>query len=341
METQRDAVKAGVARLRILSPIDRAGEVEPLCQAGADELYGGVVPDGWRSHGISPNQRTFAEAQFSSEASFAEAVAAAKKLGVGFHLALNSPLYPHDKYPELLALAERSAAWGVQSLIVGDLGLLLRLHERKIPIAVTLSTMAGALNRSAVDFYRDLGVRRIVLPRHLCLDEMAALVAHAPDIEFEAFALIGKCPNEEAFCSFQHTSPVKRWPCEIPYRLTLAESGKAPPAGHPLVRWHRGWAEADRRFGCGLCAIDRLQEMGVHLLKLVGRGGPTEGKVANIRLVRRFVEEGVDREKARQAYKERFGRECTSYICYFPELHPDRIRLSAKSGVASRPRSSP
>ena len=54
---------------------------------------------------------------------------------------------------------------------------------------------------------------------------------------------------------------------------------------------------------------------------MVGRGGPTAGKIANVKLVARFLAVGSDREKARAAYEERFGRPCSDEVCYFPELN--------------------
>jgi putative protease len=311
--------------LRILAPVDREEEVGPLASAGAHELYGGVQPDGWlrAGRGVSANQRTFSSAQFPSEASFARAAAEARRAGAPLRLALNAPLYDPPDYPELLALAERAAGWGVAGVIAGDLGLLARLSRAGLPLDLTLSTMAGAMNRASLAFYRRFGISRAVLPRHLTLAEMAALVEAHPDVAFEAFALVGRCPNEEAYCTFQHASPSKRWPCEIPYALSDAGGGPLP-AGHPLARWHASWRQADRRLACGLCAIPELARIGVRHLKLVGRGGATSAKVANVVLVRAFLAGDRSPHQAREAYVARFGRPCHPLVCYFPELHPAR-----------------
>ena len=63
-----------------------------------------------------------------------------------------------------------------------------------------------------------------------------------------------------------------------------------------------------------------MKDIGVKVAKLVGRGGPTSGKVANIKLVKRFLEGGLTRENAKVAYFERFGTSCSPEVCYFPEL---------------------
>lgn len=305
--------------MKILSPFDNIDEVAPLIDAGADELYGGVLPDGWRSAEVAVNRRSFADAQFGSEAEFAVAVAIAGEAGVPVHLTLNAPFYHLSLYPQLVAFAGRALEWGVKSLITSDPGLLARVRDRYPDARFTLSTMAGAMNREAVAFYRRFGLDRAVLPRHLTLSEMAAIVGSAPDIEFEAFILVGKCPNEEAYCSFQHNSPSKRWPCEIGYRFYEGgEMCEADPA-LPQVSAKLRWMASDRRMGCGVCAIPELRKMGVGILKLVGRGGPTPGKVANLNLVRRYVGSGGATD-ARPGYEERFGRPCVREVCYFPEL---------------------
>lgn len=305
--------------MKILSPLDRPEEVEPLVEAGAAELYGGVQPRCWASRALSANQRTFASAQFASEEAFAEAVGRARALGAAVHLVLNAPLYDPAAYADLLDLAERAAGWGAAGVIAGDPGLLLRLREAALPLEVTLSTLAGTLNAASFRLFRSLGVQRAVLPRHLTLSEMGAAVAGNPDLAFEAFVLIGKCPNEEAWCSFQHVSPSGRWPCEIPYELRSASGGDLPGA-HPLARWHASWRGADRRLGCGLCALGDLGRLGVRYAKLVGRGGPTANKVANVRLVAAFLAGGRSPIDARRAYEERFGRPCHPLVCYAPEL---------------------
>lgn len=308
--------------LKLLCPTDMPEEVRLLAEAGADALYGGVIPKSWRDRVLSANQRTFAAAQFPSEGTFAEAARDAASLGTPMHLTLNAPVYDPDSYVDLVALAERAAGWGVAGLIVGDPGLLLRLRDADLGLEITLSTLAGFMNRGSLAFFKQFGLKRAVLPRHLTLAEVASIVQSDPELEFEAFILVGKCPNEEAHCTFQHVSETKRWPCEIPYELKDLQR-KPLLESHPRATYETRWSEVDRRCGCGLCAIPLLAVAGVQWLKLVGRGGPTKGKLANVELVRRFMKEGWDRAEARAAYRERFGSPCSPLVCYFPELYSE------------------
>jgi len=306
---------------RILAPVDKVEEVEALVRAGAHELYGGVQPNEWRARSLSANQRSFASAQFPSEEAFAEAASEARRLSVPLHLALNAPLYDPIAYGPLLALAERAARWGAAGVIAADLGLLARLAEAALPFGVTLSTMAGAMNRSALQLFKRFGIRRVVLPRHLTLGEMASVVSAHPDLAFEAFVLVGRCPNEEAYCTFQHTNPAKRWPCEIPYALSDT-AGNPLPVDHPLARWWEEWNRADRRMACGLCGLSELARIGVSYLKIVGRGAATASKVKDVQWIAEFTGRNPPNFAAREAYAERFGRPCHRLTCYFPELYP-------------------
>jgi putative protease len=274
------------------------------------------MPDGWHSGKLSPNQRTFISAQFSSEKEFAEAVGLAASKKVPVYLTLNAPINPPAIQEQLVRLAERAAGFGTRGVIAGDPGLIIKLREAGIPLEITLSTMAGALNQSAFRFFATMGIKRAVLPRHLTLGEIEEITSSLPELDFEAFVFVGKCPNEEAHCFFQHTAPDKRWPCEIMQTVHAAED-------NPLRQRFKRWSGCDRRFSCGLCAIAGLIDRGVAIQKLVGRGGPSAGKIENIKLVRRFIDDRtLGREEALDSYKSRFGSNCDPLVCYYPELHP-------------------
>ena len=76
-------------RPRLVSPVDQASEARLLLEAGADELYGGVIPQEWlERYGLlgSLNQRTFAQAQLQSFAELENVVRTAARLHQAFSL---------------------------------------------------------------------------------------------------------------------------------------------------------------------------------------------------------------------------------------------------------------
>lgn len=313
--------------MRIVSPVDNLKEARLLLEAGADELYGGFVPPEWSDYSLaaSLNQRTFSSAQISSLSELSEIISLVHEHGCRFALTMNAPFYTDQQMPLLLAYVDKMVSLGVDSVILADLGLLRLLKKRHTGIEYHASTLAHLTNAGAVRFMAEQGARRIVLPRHLTVSDMASIVSEVPDVQCDAFLLVGKCPNSEGLCTFHHSSPEKIWPCEIPYEISpLAErtSEKLIQA----MKQQRSWSKTNRRHGCGLCAIPHLKKIGVHAVKLVGRGAPAAQKVRNISLTREFLalaEHVTDFSEYRRlailAHRERFGADCHQNVCYYPE----------------------
>ena len=313
--------------MRIISPVDNLKEAHLLLQAGADELYGGYLPAEWEDYSltVSLNQRTFSSAQIASEQELSEIIALAHGHQCRFALTLNAPFYTDEQLPLLVEYVDRMVTLGVDSLILADPGVLRLLKKRYPQLEYHASTLAHLTNSGAIRFMAEQGMQRVVLPRHLSVADMAAIVQQVPDILCDAFLLVGKCPNSEGLCTFHHSSPEKIWPCEIPYEIAPFSTGASSRLQHAMQK-QASWSETNRRHGCGLCAIPQLKEAGVHGLKLVGRGAPAAQKVRNITLTREFLalaDSVADfteyKRLAVAAHKERFGAACHQNVCYYPE----------------------
>jgi putative protease len=312
----------------LISPIDQLGEAELLLDAGAEELYGGWVPEDWLERYrllASINQRTFAGAQIAGYEDLQEIVRRVHGRGKRFSLTLNAPFYSDEQLPLLLDYVDQAVAAGVDGVILADLGLLLLLRRRHGGLEYHASTLAHLANSGAAAFYAAQGIDRLVFPRHLPTAEMAEIVGKVPGLRCDAFILIGNCPNSEGLCTFHHSSPAKIWPCEIPYRIEPLAPAPSPRLQRAMARQEE-WARSDRRHGCGLCAIPALAAAGIHGLKLVGRGAPSAQKVRNLALVAEFCERAADcddgadyRRRAREAHRQRFTAPCSPLVCYYPE----------------------
>jgi putative protease len=310
----------------ILAPIDALEEVEPLMEAGADWLYGGVLPPGWAERYPSTvliNQRTFASAQFSSLKELEAAIGRISALGGRFALTLNAPFYMDEQYPLVLDLARRIADAGASAFICADPGLMIRLKEERIDISLHLSTMGLGINPSAVRLFADMGVSRVILPRFLTTDQIRLLIEETPEADYEAFILVGRCPNIEGLCTFDHDSPDRRWPCEWSWKIKAVYGGTVPDQ----VREHfAGIKAADRRDGCGLCALPVLRSAGVTAFKIVGRGASLPRKVGLVRQTEKLLRKASEME-AREyfttclaVYRDLFGHPCADCNCYYPEV---------------------
>lgn len=299
-----------------------------LLDAGADELYGGYLPAEWQDYSLaaSLNQRTFSAAQIATEDELKAVVELVHERGKTFALTLNAPFYTEAQMPMLTDYIDRMVAIGIDSLILADVGVLRLLKRRHPALEYHASTLAHLTNAGSVRLMAEQGMQRVVLPRHLTVADMAAIIQELPNIRFDAFLLVGKCPNTEGLCTFHHSSPDKIWPCEIPYEVAPLGEGSAETLQQAMKK-QKSWSETNRRHGCGLCAVPFLQQSGVEGLKLVGRGAPAAQKVRNVALTKEFVSlatESADfaeyRRKAMAAHKDRFGAACHQNVCYYPEF---------------------
>ena len=89
--------------------------------------------------------------------------------------------------------------WGIDGVIVNDVGLLAELRSRYPRLGLTASIGCAVMNEADVAFYRDLGADAVVLPGTLTSDEIAAF-AQVPDVLIEVmshmvqeFTLLGRC----------------------------------------------------------------------------------------------------------------------------------------------------
>ncbi len=313
--------------MKILAPADHIDEVRPLIEAGADELYGGYVPPDWDEAYAavgSINKRTFSAAQFATEDELAEAVSLARTMGARFFLTLNNDFYTTGQMSWVLALAERAAAIGVNGLLVADLGLILEIKRRELPLELHLSILSAVLNSQAAMFFGELGVTRVVLDRSLTTTDIAKIIAAVPGLEFEAFVMYGKCPNVEGLCTFlHHDDPDHIWPCGRACELAPVPAGN--PVAAAAAKAQAGWATAVRGNACGLCAVYELMKAGLTAAKIAGRGRKTEHKLAAVtalKTVRDLTAMGASHadvvKVARTAHERLFNTPCSPYECSFP-----------------------
>lgn len=313
-------------RPEILAPVNALSEVEPLLNAGAHWLYGGVIPVEWADRFPSTvllNQRTFASAQFSTMAELRAAVSKTRDYGGAFALTMNAPFYMDEQMPLALELARWAVDAGVGALIVADPGFITRIRDDGVDLPLHLSTMGIAANARSVKLYADLGVTRVILPRFLTLDQISSLAASVPDMEYEAFILVGKCPNIEGICTFVHDSSDQRWPCEWEWDLDDGSGANLPLS---ISQHFSGIRDNDRRDGCGLCALPALKASGVSTFKVVGRGAPLKRKLQLVEhlslLMGKMPEQPEEAwiEECKGNYTRIYGHSCCEHNCYYPDI---------------------
>jgi collagenase-like PrtC family protease len=311
--------------MRILAPLRNSHEVVRLIAAGADEFFCGLTPPGWeaRCGAAWANRRAPQAAGVPDVADFERIVALAA--GRPVYVTLNAPWYPPGGVAMLAEFAGRLLEMGASGLIVADMELLLALVEAGLAAKIHVSSLATCTNAGSVAFFRDLGVARVILPRHLTLAEIEAIPV--PGVELEAFLLNDGCVFEEGLCATTHacgtfctadgegTAGISAETREqyAFWKWTLTHCGCRTQKGYPLGP-------------CGVCAIPRLLRAGIASFKVAGREASLPRKEGAVRLAARTLRLARTGSAPRDIRDEVIGLRglpemCTKkHLCYYPDV---------------------
>ena len=209
--------------IHILSPVCSAADTAAVIDAGAAEVYCGVMTGAWQKRYTnvgSPNRREWRVSSMRGYDELSAVVQAAHERRGRVFLTLNA-LYTAGQYDGVREQVHAAIDTGVDALIVADLGLLLSLRYFGWTRDIHVSTGGTSFNRETVAFYRDLGACRVILPRQNRIREIVAIKAAHPDLEIETFILNRGCKNIDGFCTFHHgTNEIQRgWWWNIPKKL--------------------------------------------------------------------------------------------------------------------------
>jgi putative protease len=160
----------------LLSPAGTLKNMRYAFAYGADAVYAGQPRYSLR---VRNNE-------FSKEDVLARGIEEAHARGKLFFLASN--LSPHNnKVRTYLADLEPIIEMAPDALIMSDPGLIMMVRERWPDMSIHLSVQSNAVNFATVNFWKGLGLKRIILSRELSLKEVAEIREECPDIELEVF----------------------------------------------------------------------------------------------------------------------------------------------------------
>lgn len=178
-------------RLELVCPAGTPAGLRAAINSGADTVYCGFRDE--------TNARNFPGLNFSRE-EMAEGIAFAHARETKVLIAINTFPGAGCEEPWKRAIAD-SAMLGADAVIVADIGLLSYAAKHYPQLRRHLSVQAAGANADLISFYaREFGVRRVVLPRVLTVEEIAAINA-AVECETEVFIFGGLCVMAEGRCS--------------------------------------------------------------------------------------------------------------------------------------------
>ena len=251
-------------RLEVLAP---AGDEERLAAAlnyGADAVYLGRKQFGMRS---SPMNFEFEQ--------LVRAVEQAHAKGVKVYLTCYT-LPRNNEIPFFERFVKEAVEAKVDALIVADIGLLMLIKKYAPDIEVHISTQTGIVNYVTARELHNMGAKRVVLARELCLDEIAEIRAKtSSDLDIECFVHGAMCVSFSGRCLLSQYlvgRDANRGECAQPCRWSyhLVEE-KRPNEFYPIFEDEKGTYILNAKDMCMIEHIDKLAEAGVYSLKIEGR----------------------------------------------------------------------
>lgn len=270
--------------IELLSP---AGDFECLkaaVQNGADSVYFG---------GSFFNARASASNFQSDE--LEKAIHYCTVRNVKTHLTLNT-LIKDREFKDAIRLAIEAYQFGIDAIIVQDLGLAKYLIDHFPNLPIHASTQMTIHNLEGVKKLEELGFRRAVLSRELSIEEIAYICANS-HIEIEAFIHGALCISYSGQCLFSSMVGGRSGnrgkcaqPCRLPYSLvekhenlnqvSNEKSEKVLDKGHIL----------SPKDLCSLEYLPALVEAGVKCFKIEGRLKSPEYVATVTRIYRKYID---------------------------------------------------
>jgi putative protease len=243
-----------------------AGNLEKLRTAilyGADAVYIGVTGLSLRADSAEMTIADLAAGVNEAHAKSVKVYAAANTFARNADLEHAAKIIP------------KLAAIGIDAIIISDPGMIRLVRTLTPDLPLHLSTQANTTNTEAVLFWRDQGVRRIILARELNLNEVGEIAAAVPEMELELFVHGAMCMAYSGRCylsAFRNHRSANQGDCSQPCRWEYLLHESTRP-DDPLI------LQEDERYSYllsskDLCLIEYLSEVlasGVVSLKIEGR----------------------------------------------------------------------
>ena len=153
---------------------------------------------------------------------------------------------------------------GADAIIFSDPGTFHIIRKYMPNIPLHLSTQSSTMNYAAVQFWKDMGIKRIVFARELNIEEIKEIREKVPGMEIEVFVHGAMCMSYSGRCllgDYMSGRPGNKWECShacrFKYKVRLEEERR------PGKLFQLEWDEDGSHVlsSKDLCTIERLKEI--------------------------------------------------------------------------------
>lgn len=243
-------------KIELLAPSGNLEKLKFAFMYGADACY-----IGGREFSLRANAKNFSIDEMEEAVLFAHSLN--KKVYVTVNIAFHNA--NEDKLLEYLKELERIK---VDALIISDVLVIDLINKNKLNLKMHISTQASTLNKETVNFWKSLGVERVVLARELSRSEIKDII-DSTGMEVECFIHGAMCSSYSGRCVLSNY-------------FTLRDANRGGCA--QICRWEfplydkdNNLIESETKFTASskdLMMVDYIKDMieiGVSSLKVEGR----------------------------------------------------------------------
>lgn len=166
--------------MELLAPAGGFRQALVSIENGCDALYGGLKKWSARSRALN-----------LSKEEYCELMKICNERNIKFYLTLNT-LMSDEEIQDVIAFFSEKNIVFPDGVLVGDIGLLCSLRRYFPDLNLHASTQFGAYSVQDVDFFSQLGMKRVVVARELSLKEIEN-IKNNTDIEIEVFVYGNQC----------------------------------------------------------------------------------------------------------------------------------------------------
>ena len=175
-------------KLELLSPAGSSDKLKTAFYFGADACY-----FAGKKYGLRAFSDNFDEDELDTYVKYAHS------LGKKTYITVNILAHNQD-FEGLSEYLQYLYKIGADAIIASDVGIINLARKVAPNLEIHLSTQANCTNIESVKFWKDLGIKRIVLARELSLKEIAEIKDAVPDIDLEAFVHGAMCISYSGRC---------------------------------------------------------------------------------------------------------------------------------------------
>ncbi|MDU5230383.1 MAG: U32 family peptidase [Anaerococcus sp.] len=250
-------------KVELLAPAGDMERLEAAVKFGANAIF--MAGD---SFGLRANAKNF------DREAMKKAVDYAHENGVRVHITMN--IVPHDQ--DMIGLEEYLHFLdkiGVDALIISDPGIF-SIAKELTNIDLHVSTQASVTNSATVNFWYNMGAKRVILARELSLEEIIEIRNNTPkDLEIEVFVHGAMCISYSGRCllsNYMTGRDANRGDCAqaCRWKYSIQEENR-PGEYYPIKEDGSGTYIMNSKDLCLIDEIDKLIEAGIDSFKIEGR----------------------------------------------------------------------